>query len=30
VDVFTPPRRSLLQHAAAQVEKPAADSASGA
>ncbi|HVE29601.1 MAG TPA: cupin domain-containing protein [Mycobacteriales bacterium] len=31
VDVFTPPRRSLLQHAAAQVEKkPAADGASGA
>jgi quercetin dioxygenase-like cupin family protein len=30
VDVFTPPRRSLLQHAAAQVEKkPAADGASG-
>jgi quercetin dioxygenase-like cupin family protein len=31
VDVFTPPRRSLLQHAAAQVEKkPATDGASGA
>lgn len=31
VDVFTPPRRSLLQHAAAQVgKKPAADGASGA
>ena len=31
VDVFTPPRRSLLQHAAAQVEKkPAADGPSGA
>ena len=31
VDVFTPPRRSLLEHAAAQVEKkPAADGATGA
>jgi quercetin dioxygenase-like cupin family protein len=31
VDVFTPPRRSLLQHAAAQVgTKPVADGASGA
>jgi quercetin dioxygenase-like cupin family protein len=30
VDVFTPPRRSLLEHAAAQVEKKAAaDGASG-